>query len=140
MTFSSEKLLNELDRNPDQIPRFWATELKNGKDAYAFLTKAIRSSELNVDQMRNALHALFRIRGHGSSSDVLEIFVELASHPNREIRSEAVQLAIGLVRFINDAEKIQMRLSDKQEESLRAAVAVGLTPKVAELAANFLKG
>ncbi|HEX7289043.1 MAG TPA: hypothetical protein VF532_22855 [Candidatus Angelobacter sp.] len=138
MTFSEEKLLTELDRDPDQSSRFWATELKNGKEAYAFLMKAVRAGELNVNQMRNALHALFRIRDHGSRFDVLETFIGLAGYPNKAIRSEAVQLAVGLVRFSTETESVPIVLSEEQRRTLREAMALGLTPRVAELAREFL--
>jgi hypothetical protein len=103
---------------------------------------------LNGNQMRNALHALFRIltvQDRGSLVDVLETYIALARHPTKEIRSEAVQLAIGLVRYINSTTvrytnitiPVPITFSDKEEKALRDAMALGLTPKVADLAAKF---
>src|SRR5260370_13387069 len=96
MSFRAENLLEQLDKR-EMID--WALELKNGKEAYAFLMRALGSDALNINQTRNGLHALFLIHGHGNNSDILQKFVEFATHPDKEIRSEAVQLAIGLVQF-----------------------------------------
>jgi hypothetical protein len=134
-------LLMELDREHDRTRNFWATELKNGKDAYAFLMKAIGSGALNATQTMNALHALFRIRDHGSHSDVLQKFIDTAGHSNQEIRSEAVQLAIGLIRVSRLPEILNyepLALSLSQTKALRKAMAQGLTPKAAKLASEFL--
>jgi len=134
MKFSSENLLAQLD-NPEIIN--WALELKNGKDAYAFLMQAVGGAQMNVNQTLNGLHALFRIRDHGNRTDVLQKFIDLAMHPNKEIRSEAVQLAIGLVRFSIKRENVPLLLSDEQEKALRMAMAQGLTDKVSQLAGDF---
>jgi hypothetical protein len=134
MAFSSNNLLKQLD----QINIIdWALELKHGKEAYIFLMQEVKSGQLNVNQTRNALHALFRIRYHGSSADVLQAFIDMADHPDISIRSEAVQLAIGLVRFTNKMEKNPLVLSETQERTLRKAVVRGLSAKVTELANEF---
>jgi hypothetical protein len=134
MPFSPENLLTQLDRR-DIID--WALELKNGKEAYAFLMQTVGTPKLNVGQTRNGLHALFRIYRHGSAADVLQKFVDLAANADQEVRSEAVQLAIGMVRFCNHAGNAPLSLSKTQERVLRDATARGLTKKVAELAAGF---
>jgi hypothetical protein len=134
MPFSSENLLKELD-TPVLID--WALELKNGKEAYAFLMEVLGSSELNVNQTRNGLRALFVIRGHGNRSDVLQKFVEVAGHPNKAVRSMAVQLAIGLVQFAINTETVPLAFSEAQEKAIREAVAQGVTTRITSLAKRF---
>jgi hypothetical protein len=135
MAFSADNLLRQLDQ-PEIID--WALELKHRNEAYIFLMQAVRSGQLNVNQTRNALHALFRIAYHEHGHEALQTFVEFANHGNQVIRSEAVQLAIGLVRWASKWERAPLVLSDEQATVLRSAVARGLTPKVTELAREFL--
>jgi|SRR6266850_2027246 len=134
MAFSSENLLKQLDR-PEIID--WALELKNRKEAYTFLTQAVRGNKLNLNQFRNALHALFRIAFPENGPGVLQTFVDVAGDPNEAIRSEAVQVAIGLLRWSANNQKTPVLLSVDQEDSLRRAMAQGLSPKVAKLAARY---
>src|SRR5258708_6009469 len=133
MPFSSENLLKQLDE-PETID--WALELKNRKEAFAFLTQAVRSDQLNQNQFRNALHALFRIAFPENATEVLETFVGLTAHSDIAIRSEAVQLAIGLLRASTNL-KTPLLFSEAQEKSVREAMARGLITKVANLARDF---
>ena len=133
MPFSSENLLKQLDE-PGTID--WAPELKNRKEAFAFLAQAVRGDRLNRDQFRNALHMLFRMAFPENADEVLQIFVDLAAHEDIAIRSEAVQLAIGLLRISTNL-KTPLLLSNVQERSVREAMGRGLTPKVAGLAREF---
>ena len=134
MTFSPNSLLQQLD-HAEIID--WALELKYGKEAYAFLMQSIRYGQLNTNQMRNALHALFRIQHHGDRAAILQVFVELANHGNILVRSEAVQLAIGLIRFSSKVDKTPLILLETQVKSLREAAARGLSQKVTQLTAQF---
>jgi hypothetical protein len=134
MAFSSRNLLKELDR--DEIID-WAIELKHHAEAYAFLNRGLRNGELNLKQTRNALHALFRIGFQDRGAEILETFVEFAKSDDMSVRSEAVQLAIGLVRWLNRWGKVPLVLSGEQTRILRDAVSVGVTPKVSNLAKKF---
>lgn len=136
MSFSSANLLSQLDQ-PKIID--WALELKNGREAYAFLLNAIRGGKLNSNQTLNGLHSLFRIRHQGTNSEVLHLFVEMSQHHDLKIRSEAVQLAVGLVSFVNKMEQDPLILSDEEDRALRRAVQLGVTPKVKRIAHAFLK-
>lgn len=133
MPFSSGNLLRELDQ-----PRIidWALELKNRKEAFEFLMEAVLGNKLNKNQFRNALHSLFRIAFPENAAQVLQRFLDLSAHQNIRIRSDAVQLAIGLVRVSTNL-RDPLLFSDAQEESLRKALAKGLTPKVASLTRSF---
>ena len=133
MSFNSEKLLTELNQ-----PRIidWAVELKNRKDGFAFLMEAVRGDRLNHNQFLNALHMLFRMAFPENASEVLQTFVDLAAHPDITIRSEAVQLAIGLLRTSTNL-KTPLLFSDAQETSVVQAMTRGLTMKVANLAQEF---
>jgi hypothetical protein len=114
----------------------WAVELKNRKDGFAFLMEAVRGDRLNHNQFLNALHMLFRMAFPENASEVLQTFVDLAAHPDITIRSEAVQLAIGLLRTSTNL-KTPLLFSDAQETSVVQAMTRGLTMKVANLAQEF---
>lgn len=133
MAFSPENLLSQLDQ-PGTID--WALELKNRREAFAFLMHAVRGGELNQNQFRNALHMLFRMAFPENTDQVLQTFVDLAAHTDIVIRSEAVQLAIGLLRVSTNL-RTPLVFKDAQERSVREAMARGLTTKVAALAAEF---
>jgi hypothetical protein len=135
MPFSSENLLRQLDQ-PGIID--WAPELKNRKDAFAFLARAVRGEQLNLNQFRNALHMLFRMAFPENADEVLQIFADLAAHQDIAIRSEVVQLAIGLLRTSTNL-KTPLLFSDAQERSVREAMSRGLTTKVANLAREFFE-
>jgi hypothetical protein len=135
MPFSSRNLLRELNQHGEFN---WALELKNGKEAYAFLMSVVGGPELNVTQTRNGLIALFRIRDHGTGSEVLQKFVETSAHPNKRIRSKAVGLAIGLARFSAQCERVPVLLSASQERILREALLLGVTKKVEKFAEKYL--
>jgi len=82
MSFSSENLMKQLDQ-AEIID--WALELKHRAEAYAFLMQVVRTDQLNENQFRNALHALFRIGYHEHGAEVLQTFVEMANHANEAI-------------------------------------------------------
>lgn len=134
MAFSSENLLKELDR-PEIID--WAVELKHRAEAYDFLLKMLRGGGLNLNQTCNALHAIFRIGFQDHSDEILRTFVEFASANDESVRSEAVQLAIGLIRWVAKWSKVPLVLSDEQARILRKAVSRGVNPKVNDLAEEF---
>lgn len=133
MSFASEELLKQLDR-PEIIR--WAVELKNREEAFSFLTQAVRGDKLNHSQFINALHMLYRMAFPEYAKQVLETFVDLSSHPDLAIRSEAVQLAIGLVRLSTNL-STPLLFSAAQERSVREAVGRGLTTKVSALVREF---
>ena len=96
MPFSSENLLKDLDQR--RIID-WSVELKNRKEALAFLMQSVHSNQLNQNQFRNALHALYRLAFPENTTEVLQMFVDLSAHRDMAIRSYAVQLAIGWSEF-----------------------------------------
>lgn len=108
----------------------WAVELKNREEAFAFLTQAVKADQLNHNQFLNALHMLYRMALPEYTTEVLRTFVDLSAHPDLAIRSEAVQLAIGLVR-LSTSLKTPLLFSNAQEKSLREAMGRGLTTKIA---------
>jgi hypothetical protein len=134
MPFSSDKLLKQLER-PEAVRR--ALPADDGKEAYAFLMHALGTSQLNVTQNVNGVHLLFKMRSYGNREEVLEKFTELATHPAEEIRSEAFQLAVGLVRFSIMTERNPLILSEAQERNLRGAIGHGLRGRATRLARDF---
>ena len=135
MPLSSDNLLKQL--NQRKIID-WALELNNGPESYQFLLTALKEDCLNINQTRNALHALFRIRRHGDSAEVLHAFVESAKNPILGIRSEAIQLVIGVVKFSHlYPEPRKLQLSKDQLRTIKGARIAGLSRKVERLAADF---
>lgn len=146
--FCPERLLKELDRA--EIIE-WALELKYGMEAYSFLISKINNKDLNANQTRNALHALFKIHSHGSVDEVLQVFLELTSHDNVSVRSEAVKLFIGLFLLNNQFYKDKVtlksnsmfykkiKLNKEQLIKINTAIAVGLNIKTKKMAKVFLK-
>src|SRR5438105_2252782 len=70
----------------------------------------------------------FRIRNHGDSAEVLQAFIESARHKNKNVRSEAAQLAVALVRLNRKYSREPRTLSNQDAEKMRRAMAEGLTP------------
>lgn len=137
MSFTPDNLLKSLD-SPELV--HWVPEMKNGPDAYAYLKDALQRRALTTNQMKNSIHAIFRLRAHGSSFDVLNVLVGLTRDPELVVRSEAVQVAIGLVRFSAAMEKIPVLFSDQQIASIRSAVQAGVTPEVKKQVEEYLEG
>ena len=136
MPFSSENLLKELD-NPETIN--WSSELKNRSESFSFLIQAIKGEQLNKNQFRNALHMIFRMAFPENTGEALQALVDQTTHPDIALRSEAVQLAIGLVRVSKNL-RTPTLFSKAQEKAVRDAIDQGLTRKVAALAKKFFAG
>jgi len=135
MVFSAENLLRELDQ-PEIIN--WVPELKNRQEAYAFLLEEVRGDQLNLMQFLNALHALFQLAFPENVDRTLRTFVELSLHPNVLIRSEAIKLAIGIVRVSRNVSD-PVRFSAAQEATLREAIAKELRAPVEDLLTEWLE-
>lgn len=133
MPFSAENLLKQLD-HAEIVD--WAPELRNRKEALAFLTSALKHGQLNKNQSLNSLHAIFRIAFPENSANVLQTLVEATAFQDLRIRSEAVQFAIGVLRISATLGK-PLRLTVSQKRALRDAMVRGLTKKVENLARRF---
>lgn len=134
MSFSSDNLLRQLDR-PEPI--HCALNTGSGHETYAFLLRELGRPELNVNQNVNGVHVLFKMRAFGKREEVLDKFSELATHPRQEVRSEAFQMAVGLVKFSIMSERNPLILSEDQDKNLRGAVQSGLSTKATRLARDF---
>src|SRR5437870_5130046 len=77
----------------------WLLEMAVGKAAYEHLLEAFRRGCLSVNQTRNALHALFELRFHTSEQEVFNIMTDACGHPSQKVRSEAVTLAIAMIKL-----------------------------------------
>jgi hypothetical protein len=133
MVFSPERLLKELDQ-PNPIE--WSLELNYRKEAYAYLQAAVRANDLNPNQFRDALHALLLIAFPENVAGVLETFFDVSRSADIVIRSEAVRLALGIVRLSRKLRE-PVVLSQAQELALGDAMANGLTPHVADVANEY---
>lgn len=136
MSFSPDNLLQQLDQ-PEIID--WALELKNRDDSYCFLIQKLSGGQLNLNQTKNALHALFRIGYSEHGVDILKIFLMFANNSNKSIRSEAVQLAVGLIKWTLKWQQIPLLVSDEQMVMLRKSLELGLSVKVAKILGEFLE-
>lgn len=134
MIFSSDRLLQQLD-SVEIID--WAVDLKYRDDAYAFLVQSLARRELNDNQTRNALHAIFRIGVPEHIDDVFNVFIEFADASSPEIRTEAVQLAIGFARWVTKWGKRPLVPNEQQKNILKGAVSRGVSSRVSKLAHEF---
>lgn len=136
MTFSSENLLKQLDH--DEIIS-WALELKYYHESFAFLSNAIKMNTLNLNQKKNALHALFRIGYNEYDTETIQIYVECSGDQNIVIRSESVQLAIGFVKCYSKVKPIPLKFTDEQIKKLKFSGSLGLSQKASELVKDYFQ-
>lgn len=135
MAFSPDELLNELN-GPAIID--WALELKFREEALVFLLDAVKGDLLNENQYRNALHMLYRMAFPENVDSVFQALIGAFSRSDMEIRSEAVQLAVGMVRLSKNLRQ-SVDFSPGQKKLLLSAVEQGLTEKVGKLVENYLE-
>lgn len=129
-------LLRHLDR---KALASWVPEMKLGRPAYDFIRNALLGSTLTTNQQRNALRALVRLCSHASDQDVFRLYVQFSSHPNKKVRSEAVKLGIGLLRFRSNLEHISSPFAtDSDIAAFRHALDLGIDQTVDALAREFL--
>jgi hypothetical protein len=130
-----DNILRQLDRR--QIVD-WIPEMKLGRPAYDHIRAAVENSRLTTNQLRNALHALFRLRDHGGWQEVFDLFVRFAEHEKKGVRTEAVKLAVGSLRFHKHYPLKPLTASEQDIAALRHAVDMGVDPQIAELAKEVL--
>jgi hypothetical protein len=116
----------------------WVPEMKLGRPAYDHIRKAIEGGGFSINQMRNGLHALFRLRDHATWQEVFDIFVRFSTHENQKVRSEAVKLAVGSLRFSRNYPLQPLSASQQDLATLRKAVETGVEPRTAQLAKEIL--
>ena len=136
MDYDLARLLPQLDQ--EEIIT-WLVEMKAGRPAYDFTLAAMDGGTLTAFQLRNGLHALFRLRSHASDQEVFDIFVRYAQHPIQIVRSEAVQLGLGLWQFHRQYPLQPLTVSRQAFDTFRHAVEVGVSPRVADLAHDTLR-
>jgi hypothetical protein len=126
-----------LDLNKRQIID-WLPDMKLGRPAYDRIRAAVDREPLTINQLRNALHALFRLRSHATDQEVFDLFVRLAEHSDERVRSEALQLAIGLIRLHRSYPMSSLVTSERDATTFRRSLALGVSQKVAKLAQDYL--
>jgi hypothetical protein len=129
------KLLLQLDRR--EIVD-WIPEMKLGRPAYDHIRTAVDSGGLTINQLRNGLHALFRLRDHATWQEVFDISIRLSEHENRKVRTEAVKLAVGSIRFHRHYPLQPLAASDRDLMTIRRALEMGVEPRIAALAKEVL--
>jgi hypothetical protein len=130
-----DNLLLQLDRR-NIID--WVPEMKLGKPAYDHIRTAMEGGDLSINQIRNGLHALFRLRDHASWQEVFDIFVRFSEHENQKVRTEAVKLAVGSLRFSRNYPLQPLSASQQDIATLRKAVGTGVEQRIAQLAKEIL--
>jgi hypothetical protein len=136
MNYDLERLLSKLDQ--EKIIA-WLPEMKAGRLAYDFIRAAMEGGTLTAFQLRNAMHALFKLRTHANDQEVFDIYVRFSQHQNQVVRSEAVQLGLGLWQFHRQYPLQALTVSRQDLDTFRHAVEVGVEPRVAELAHDALR-
>ena len=135
MTDQLRELLRKLNRRNVVS---WVPEMKLGKPAYLHLMQALRGGQVTDNQVRNALHALFRLRGYGDEVELLRLYINFVADNRIKVRSEAVKLTIGLVKMHKAMKRRGEILLLSDFESLRVALQRGIEKPVEELTKNFL--
>ncbi len=130
-----DKLVADLNRR--EIVS-WLPDMKIGRPAYDHIRAALEGGKLTPNQLRNGMHALFRLRDHGEEQEVFDLFVRLSAHPEKKVRTEALQLAIGLLRLRAKYPRRSLAVSSEDHLAFRSAIARGVSPQVKELARVFL--
>jgi len=129
-------LLRQLDRKANVS---WLPEMKLGRPAYDCIRQALLSGTLTANQQRNALRALSRLRSHASDQEVFQLCVQFANHPDKRVRSTAVQLGIGLLRLRRILEYITTPVAtDSDITTFRHALDLGIEQSVDTLLREYL--
>jgi hypothetical protein len=116
----------------------WLPDMKLGRPAYDRIRAAVEHEVLTVNQLRNGFHALFRLKDHATDQEVFDLFVRFTEHADERVRSEALQLAIGLIRFHRSYPMQPLVVSERDTDAFRRALALGVSQKVAALARDYL--
>ena len=130
-----DRLVSDLDRR--EIIS-WLPDMKLGRPAYDRIRTAVERESLTTNQLRNALHALFRLRSHATEQEVFDLFARLTEHPDERMRSEAMQLAIGVIRMHRKYPMQPLVTSEHDMATFRRALTLGVSQKVDKLARDFL--
>jgi hypothetical protein len=128
-----ETLVRKLDR---KILVTWVEEMYFGKPAYDHLVARLRGTELTRHQRANALHALFRLRAHGSDMEVFALLRAHASDGEIRVRTAAVNLLIGMMRLHNLQPPFELSACIGE---IRVGLALGLFPDKASFAKSFIE-
>jgi len=128
------KLLQKLDR---KATISWLPEMKAGRPVYDYLRRSLESEDLSRHQKANILHALFRLRSHGSDEEVFSTIARFSCDPEERVRSASVTLLIGMVKL--HAFRAPF-FSDEILQKVESALQLGLSHNVASLARGFLQG
>jgi hypothetical protein len=124
-----DTLLRKLNRK-DLVD--WVPEMRIGKPAYDSLLATAREKRLGENHTANVLHALFRLRQHGSTAEVAQLFLDCLGDERIKVRSEAAKLLVGLLKLR------EIEPPERYYASLRTAKAGGLLHDVDSLVDAFL--
>jgi hypothetical protein len=127
-----ESLIRKLDRKVI-VP--WLPGMRLGRPVYNHLLGKVRANELNRNQTANALHALFRLRLHGSEEEIFALLLDFSRHPDKRVRSEAVDLLMRMVRVHKSQSPFQPSTCMQE---IKEALELGLEHNVAFHAQRFL--
>ena len=143
--------MNESDSNPtpkqlkDIVRKLnrrnivtWLPEMKWGKPVYEYLKVALVSDEVNVNQTLNIMHALFRLRFHGNSEEVMRLYLRFVGDDRLKVRSKAVQLAVGLSGLHAHYPNLSVPLKPENRSLIEAALSRGVDVQTAKFARNIL--
>lgn len=135
----TQKQLNEIIRklNRRNIVT-WLPEMKWGKPVYEYLKTALVSDEVNANQTRNIMHALFRLRFHGDSEEVMRLYMRFVDDDRLKVRSKAIQLAVGLSALYAEYPRLSVPLKPEDRHRIEAALNRGVDTQTAMFARDIL--
>lgn len=127
-----DSLIRKLDR---KMILDWVPEMRLGKAAYDYLVERLQKGDLTRNQIANALHALFRLRAHGSEEEVFALLRKHAIHREIRVRNEAVTLLIGMMKLHKLRPPFQLV---KCISELNDALVLGLSPDASFLSRDLI--
>jgi hypothetical protein len=123
------RLVQQLNRKG---PVAWVPEMSLGEPAYAHLLGTLRRGALAANHTVNVMHALFRLRRHGSSEEVATELLRHAGRGDVKVRSAAVTLLVGLLKLG------ELAPDDHYVAAIREACEAGLLHDARELADDYM--
>ena len=132
-----EDIVRQLDRRD---VAHWLPEMKWGKPVYEYLKTALLSEEINVNQIQNVMIALFKLRFHGNSEEVLRLYMRFVDDDRLKVRSKAVRLAVSLARMHLDYPNHAAPLEPEDRARIEGALSRGVDAQTEGLARSILGG
>lgn len=130
-----ERLLLELNRR--DILRF-LPPIQSSEATFLFLLDALERRDLSQNQIRNALHVLYKLKGWGSEKQLLKIYIHFAHDERVKVRTEALTLVVAIISMHKVLRRQGELLSVSELTELRSVLSRGVEKKAEEYLKKYL--